>query len=245
MLNMYLRYHSACLGRDAEVRVLLPNRESYPAGHRFPTLYLLHGLTNSSDSWICRTALEQYCEGHEIAVVMPTAGRSFYCDMKYGDAWYTHVAQEIPTFCESLLPLVPDPAHRYIAGNSMGGYGAYKIALKNPGKFAKAAAFSGVMDINGMIRDFPEYARDWLLCFGGNHAPEEEDLFFLIRKAKQLPQLYQYCGTADFLAEGNRAFSELCRERKIPLETVWEEDAFHEWTFWDAQFPAVLKWLET
>lgn len=243
MLKLQFTYPSECLGRDAEVRILLPNSAPANPGKRWPTLYLLHGLTDCGDTWMYRTGLERYCDDFGIAVVLPTAQRSFYCDMVYGDAYFTHVGQELPRVCEALFPLVPDDDHRYIAGNSMGGYGAYKIALKNPGKFAKAAALSGVLDVNQMIRDFPEYERDWFLCYGGSHAPEQEDILALLPRAEKLPQLYHYCGTDDFLAEGNHSFCELCRELKIPLTSTWEEGGIHGWPYWDAQLKPMLQWL--
>lgn len=243
MIKLRLTYFSQCLGRDGEVTVLLPGGERAP-GVRYPTLYLLHGLTDCGDTWLYRTALERYCDDHSIAVVLPTAQRSFYCDMAYGDAYYTHVSQEIPSFCESILPLVPDDAHRYIAGNSMGGYGAYKIALKNPGRFAKVAALSGVMDIQGMIRDFPQYQRDWQLCFGEKGVTPEEDVLSLVASARSLPEMYLYCGTKDFLVEGNRRFCHLCQQLGLPLVSVWEEGGIHDWNSWDPQLPHLLTWLE-
>lgn len=243
MIKIDITFASSALGRDTSVRVLLPNQKNYPADHRFPTLYLLHGLTDCADTWLYRTSLERYCDDFEIAVVLPTAERSFYCDMVYGDSYFTYVGHEVPAVCESLLPLVPDDQHRYIAGNSMGGYGAYKIALKNPGKFAKAAALSGVLDVNQMIRDFPEYDRDWMLCFGGNTAPAHEDILEILPKAEFIPALYQYCGTDDFLAEGNHRFCELCSTLGIPVTTVWEEKGVHGWPYWDPQTLPMLKWI--
>lgn len=244
MIKLQFDFPSKCLGRDARVKVLLPNPDRQNPGRRWPTLYLLHGLTDCADTWLSRTSLERYCDDHGIAVVLPTAQRSFYCDMVFGDAYFTHVGQEVPEICERLLPLVPDDAHRYIAGNSMGGYGACKIALKNPGKFAKVAMLSGVMDINGMIRDFPEYERDWFLCFGGQTAPAEEDILKLLPKAKQIPALYHYCGTDDFLAEGNRRFCRLCEELGIGLNSTWEAGGVHGWPYWDPQIVQVLNWLD-
>lgn len=244
MIRLQFSFPSKCLGRDTEVKVLLPNPDRQVKGQRWPTLYLLHGLTDCADTWLRRTCLERYCDARGLAVVLPTAQRSFYCDMAYGDAYFTHVGREIPEVCEALLPLVPDDAHRYIAGNSMGGYGAYKIALRNPGKFAKVAALSGVMDINAMIRDFPECRRDWQLCFGGSMAPEQEDILKLLPGAESLPEMYQYCGTADFLAEGNRRFCKICEDLGIPLTSIWEENGQHGWLWWERRLPEMLDWLE-
>lgn len=245
MIKLQFSFPSQCLGREAEVRVLLPNPGSPVPPGGWPTLYLLHGLTDCADTWLSRTSLERYCDDHAMAVVLPTAQRSFYCDMTYGDAFFTHVAEEIPAVCESLLPLAREGAHRYIAGNSMGGYGAMKIALKHPGKFSKVATLSGALDINGMIRDFPEYQHDWLLCFGGSHAGAEEDVLELLPKTKILPQIYHYCGSDDFLAEGNHRFCKLCEQLHIPLTSTWEDAGVHGWPFWDPQIEKVLDWLET
>lgn len=246
MIRINCTFYSECLGRDADLIVLLPNGAARHTGHRYPTLYLLHGLSDSAHSWINRTALERYCDDHALAVVLPNGARSFYCDMAYGDAFYTHISREVPDFCEAVFPVTTDAAYRYIAGNSMGGYGACKIALKNPGRFAKVGTLSGVMEIQDMVDKLP-LRNDWTLCFGGNTVPEQEELFFLLRQARKdstVPQLFHYCGTDDFLAEENRHYCELCRELDIPLTSHWEKNGCHEWEFWDLQLPHLLDWLE-
>lgn len=244
MIRLTASFFSQCLGRDAQLTVLLPADVANVPRGGFPVLYLLHGLTDSADSWLFRTALERYADSHTVAIVLPNAARSFYCDMAYGDAYYSHISQEVPAFCEAVFPVSRDPRHRYLAGNSMGGYGACKIALKNPGQFSKVGLFSGVLDIQQMVHRAPMFHRDWLLCFGGTQVPQEEDLLSLLPKAALLPDFYHYCGTRDLLAEGNRTFCRVCRELQIPLESHWEEGGVHEWEFWDRQLPGFLNWLE-
>lgn len=242
MIKSVCTFFSPCLGRDATVTVLLPAAAA-EGSRRWPALYLLHGLTDCGDTWLHRTSLERYAESLGMAVILPNAARSFYCDMAYGDAYYTHISQEVPAFCENLFPLSRDPRHRYLAGNSMGAYGACKISLKEPGRFSKVGLLSGVLDIRQMVASMPQLQRDWLLCFGGDRVPDEEDLLSLLPKAAELPEFYHCCGTEDFLAEGNRTFCRLCEEYRIPLTSVWEEGGIHEWSFWDRQLPALLRWL--
>ncbi|MBQ9149176.1 MAG: esterase family protein [Oscillospiraceae bacterium] len=244
MIRMCCKFFSECLGRDAEVTVLLPADAAKGAAERYPTLYLLHGLTDSADSWLNRTALERYADSHRMAIVLPNASRSFYCDMAYGDAYYTHISREVPDFCEAVFPVTREPRFRYIAGNSMGAYGACKIALKEPDRFSKVGLFSGVLDIQHMVTNAPMFQRDWLLCFGGNEVPDGENLLKLLPKADVLPEIYHYCGTEDFLAEGNRTFCNLCASLHVPLTSVWEEGGVHEWHFWEKQLPALLNWLD-
>ena len=126
----------------------------------------------------------------------------------------------------------------------MGAYGACKIALREPGRFSKVGLFSGVLDVQGMVNDMPELDRDWLLCFGGRKIPDHEDLLKLLPKTVPLPAFYHYCGTEDFLVEGNRTFCRLCEKLGIPLTSVWEEGGRHCWDYWDKQLPRLLDWLE-
>ena len=240
MIRLHCSFFSESLGRDAQVTVLLPTKGNAP----YPVLYLLHGLSDSADSWLNKTALERWGNAHQMAIVLPNAARSFYCDMAYGDAYYTHISQEIPRLCESLLPIAKDPAHRYIAGNSMGGYGALKIALKNPGMFSKVGLISAVLDVQQFVAEASMLERDWQLCFGGVQVPESEDVLKLITTAPSLPRLYHYCGTEDFLAEGNRTFLALCKDRSIALDSTWEAGGVHEWFYWDKQLPALLDFME-
>lgn len=244
MIRLTCKFFSDCLGRDAEINVLLPGDAAKGTAERYPVLYLLHGLTDSADSWLHRTALERYADAHKIAIVLPNAARSFYCDMVYGDAYYTHISREVPAFCEAVFPVTWEPRLRYIAGNSMGAYGACKIVLKEPGRFCKMGLFSGVLDIQQMVMGAPMFRRDWLLCFGGDQVPDEENLLKLLPKAETLPEIYHYCGTEDFLVEGNRTFCNLCESMHIPMTSVWEEGGVHEWHFWDRQLPEFLNWLE-
>ena len=244
MIRTVCKFYSEALGRDAEIIVLLPDCAAKSGGKRYPVLYLLHGLTDCADTWLNRTALERYADAHRMVIVLPNGARSFYCNMVYGDAYYTHISREVPDFCEGVFPVADDAEHRYIAGNSMGAYGACKIALKEPGRFSKVGLLSGVLDVQQMVDMGPMFSRDWLLCFGGTRVPEEEDLLKLLPKAEVLPEFYHYCGTADFLAEGNRTFCDLCASLDIPLTAVWEEDGIHEWAFWDARLPALLDWMD-
>ena len=245
MIKLHISFLSDALGRDAQLTVLLPNEAAKPSRVRYPVLYLLHGLGDSADTWLNRTSLERYGDDHKMAIVLPNGARSFYCDMAYGDAYYTHISQEVSAFCEALFPVSKDPEYRYIAGNSMGAYGACKIALKNPGKYAKVGLFSGVLDIQTLVSNATQHNRDWQLCFGGTQVPEEEDLLKLLSGTKDLPKFYHYCGTGDFLVEGNRTFCALCKKLQIAMPSHWEEGGIHDWLYWDRELPRFLNWLES
>ena len=96
----------------------------------------------------------------------------------------------------------------------MGGYGAFKLALNHPDRFAAAASLSGALDIRS--RTLADAGRKFDLILGGKDPQgTSADLFHLIDKHKNNPNrplLYQSCGTEDFLYEDNQRFTAHCQK---------------------------------
>jgi S-formylglutathione hydrolase FrmB len=213
-------------------------------------LYLLHGLSDDHTIWMRRTSIERYADQYGLAVIMPAVGRSFYTNMAVGYRYQDYVSQELPEFAQGLFPLSNRREETFVAGLSMGGYGAFRLALSQPERFAAAASLSGALDMAyDTVEDSPE---EWLIeqrnIFGDldTMAGSPHDLRFL---AEQLvasglprPRLYQCCGTEDFLYEQNRRFLKLARSLKLDL-TYEEGPGEHEWGYWDTMIQRVLAWL--
>ncbi len=219
-------------------------------GERFPTLYLLHGLSDDHTIWMRRTSIERYVAPLGVAVVMPAVARSFYTDMAHGYQYWTYVSEELPKLAEQLLPLSVRREDRYVAGLSMGGYGAMKLALRCPERYAAGASLSGALDMAS--RNDPDLAEDLrvdlTLVYGGPEKIEgsEHDLMAvaskLVKSKKPQPRLYAWCGTEDFLYQQNLAFRN--HAAKIGLELTYEEGpGTHEWKHWDEQIQRVLEWM--
>src|SRR3954453_18764775 len=103
------------------------------AAQGFPTLYLLHGLSDDATAWTRYTSIERYATAAGLAVVMPQVGRSFYTDGANAGRWWTHVSQEVPRVMREFFRLSDRREDTFVAGLSMGGYGALKWALQQPG----------------------------------------------------------------------------------------------------------------
>jgi S-formylglutathione hydrolase FrmB len=112
-----------------------------------PVLYLLHGMSDDHTAWLRYTSIERYAAAAGLAVVMPAAARSFYTDEAQGHAFWALVADELPEIVSSFFRVSTRPERTYVAGLSMGGYGAVKLALARPRQFAGAASLSGALDI--------------------------------------------------------------------------------------------------
>ena len=230
------------LGMATTAEVLLPERPE--KGRPIPTLYLLHGLSDDETIWMRRTSIELFAGHYYLAIVMPNGNRSFYCNTQSGARYNDFITQELPEVMESYFPLATDRANRFIAGLSMGGWGAFKTGLNYPDRYAAVAGLSSVIDLN-WVRNYPELY-DAILGKGNNPEPPN-DLFHAASEVAKLPEaqrpkLFQYCGVDDFLWKDNIRFRE--HLRKLGLGAHWEQGpGGHCWENWNEHIQNVLKWL--
>ncbi|WP_152395012.1 alpha/beta hydrolase [Paenibacillus guangzhouensis] len=256
MALIQCNFFAESLGLSTTMTVILPEQTRSQIGmtnvvhtHRHPTLYLLHGLSDDHSIWLRRTSIERYAAALGIAVVMPQVDRSFYTDMAHGNRYWTFVSEELPRAVRSFFPLSDAREDNFVAGLSMGGYGAFKLALNHPDRFAAAASLSGAMDVTDPIylQLMPEVFQ---LAFGDQAtvAGTANDLLHLVSAlgstadSTAKPLLYQCCGTEDFLYEQNVRFRDTCRAAGVDL-TYDEGPGDHSWEYWDQQIQHVLNWL--
>ena len=254
MALIHCDFFSETLGFCTSMYVILPQNTESQIGlqnrsfkDKHPTLLLLHGLSDDHTIWLRRTSIERYVAPLGIAVVMPAVHRSFYTDMAYGYKYWTFVKEELPSITRSFFPLSDKREDNFVVGLSMGGYGAFKLALNQPEKFIAAGSFSGCLDIV-KISGSEDISEDMKLIYDDLKNVKESDnnLLYAMKKAadnkKALPILYQYCGTEDFLYEDNQAFRKTAESLSIDLTYV-EDSGSHEWQYWDKQINKFLQWL--
>src|SRR5699024_6992908 len=151
---------------------------------------------------------------------------SFYTDMTYGNHYWTFMTEELPEVVQTYFPLSARREANFVAGLSMGGYGAFKWALQRPGRFAAAASLSGVLVIcsrAGRNGGEDPMSDAYELEFGNIEIPAESDLLHVVsqadRRTNPKPKLYQACGTEDALYQDNLSFEETCRKTNFDLTT--------------------------
>ena len=246
-------YYSRVLDIDVSVSVILPEVQTMleQGGKLLPTLYLLHGLSDDHTHWIRQTRLEFYARRYRLAIVMPCVNRSFYTDMKHGAKYFTFVSEELPQVMELYFPLSHQREDRFAAGLSMGGYGAMKLGLLRPERYAAVASLSGAVEMEAdffrhSVQKDDAFLRELTDIFGPFEAFMQSDNC-LTRVAERLdpahaPRMYMACGTADFLFDSNEDFVRRFGE-KFSIQYETEEGAAHTWDFWDRQIEKVLAWL--
>jgi putative tributyrin esterase len=246
-------FFSDVLGLSTSMTVLLPQRTTTQIGTPGsagqgapPVLYLLHGLSDDDTVWVRRTSIERYAAPLGLAVVMPQVHRSFYVDEEYGGRYWTFLSQELPALVGEFFRVSQRREDTFVAGLSMGGYGAFRWALRQPERFAAAASLSGALDLarrTGRIR--PEDPRLFDRVFGGRPvAGGPDDLLWLVARADPatLPALRLCCGAQDELVADNRAFRDACATAGVELTADLGPGA-HDWGYWDARIQDVLRWL--
>lgn len=239
---------STALSRLLKYRVLLP--EGYDrTAKRFPVLYLLHGLDGHYDDWSTRTGLAERVRPLPLIVVMPEGGDSWYTNAADGSGRFEdYIATDLIHDVETKYRAIRARYGRAIAGLSMGGYGAIKIALKHPGLFQAAGSLSGAFDATDppFAALFPSHTAEMGRIFGAPDSAtrRESDVFLLAGNAATAgaPAIYVDCGESDRFLASNRKLVEILQRRGFTYE-YHETAGAHGWDYWNGRITPVLDWV--
>ncbi|MBA4385613.1 MAG: esterase [Anaerolinea sp.] len=260
MSLIQLNFQSLALAAPAAITVLLPPAfvdindkrsfdEVYQSGRKFKTLFLFHGACADSSSWLYGSNIQRYAAEHHLAVVLPSVANSFYADLEHGSAYWTFISEELPRYVRSVLPLSDKREDNFVAGLSMGGYGALKLGLNKPDQFSAVISLSGVVDIVSAFKN-PIHPLFSIEDYFGSFEKLESsynNLFTQIKAIKNqkasIPRIYIACGTEDFLYDMNIKFRDFLLKNSFDL-TYEEGPGVHDWSFWDKYIQRGLDWLE-
>jgi putative tributyrin esterase len=214
--------------------VVLPEAASAP----LPVVYMLHGLSDDHTAWQRRTSIERFADGIGLMVVMLDGARSFYVDAANGAGNYEKHVLETGDFIDRHFRTAGGPRGRAIGGLSMGGYGALKLGLKYPERFASVAAHSSAVDMVRLRRDNTNWPE--LPAIYGAQVAAGEDCFRLAARPGPKPALRIDCGTEDSLLDDNRRFHARLTELRVPHDYL-EFPGGHDWAYWDRHIEAALR----
>mgnify|MGYP000742590694 FL=1 len=256
MAFLQVNFFSSVLGMCTAMNVILPQTTSTrgligvdtaDVDVTYPVLYLLHGMSDDHTIWSRRTSIERYADERGIAVVMPTTELGWYTNMKHGRRWRTYIGEELPAICHDFFPRISQKREdTYIAGLSMGGYGAYALAMTYPEQYSAAAGLSGAYMPLRFGRDTEPF---WQDIFGtmSDFTGSENDLVAtssrLVREGAPLPRLYMWCGTEDGLYSQNLAMRDHLNAIGWEDFTFEESAGNHNWKCWDEKIQTVLAWI--
>ena len=261
MANFQIQYFSPALARKTIFFASIPNDpqgdgpRTLNVHQKRPTkaLFILHGYTGMAENWVPEWMMQHY----NVAVFSASAENSFYLDAEAtGHKYETMLAIELVDYVRKTFGLAMKPEDTYIAGISMGGFGAIHTGLAHPDRFSKIAGLSAALIVHQIAGMNPgEESKDVLAnyayyagCFGDLQTVAERDTNpeVLVRKLKaegrKIPEIYMCCGSEDFLIEPNRGFHRFLEAEGVGHE-YHESRGIHDGVFWAEYEPKVMEWL--
>jgi enterochelin esterase family protein len=222
-------YQSSVLGRFRRMHVYTPPGYEN-SSETFPVFYLLHGASDSDDSWstVGRAGFildNLIAEGKAkpMIMVMPAGHTSSGSGVRMGqgDDFLREFMADILPAVQKRYRVRADRANRALAGLSMGGAQTLNIAIPHLDQFAYLGVFSS--GIFGMNRRGEE----------GSSGPgwEERNKEALAGSKDGLELLWMATGKEDFLLETSRSSVELLKKHGFNV-TYRETDGGHTWIVW-------------
>lgn len=205
-----VEFHSDALDRVATYTALVPQSGTPP----FAVLYQLHGKSDDHRAWLYKSNLLRHVEGLPLIVVLPSGENSDWVD-----AWERLVVDDLAAHVARTFPARAGRAA--IGGLSMGGYGAIRLGLKHPARFASIFAHSSRLGERG-----DDYDVEWLAA--------------RVERGT-MPALAFDCGVDDHLIADSRRFHARLDALGLPHQ-YREHDGAHTWAYWDEHVKDALAW---
>ncbi|MCI8307308.1 MAG: hypothetical protein HFH14_04590 [Lachnospiraceae bacterium] len=242
MCTVTIQFESEVLKGRTKVNVVMP---SINYDTKLKTLYLLHGGDGSADDWLNCSQAHSIASEHGFAVIMPeVGGESFYCDMHEGADYFTYIDTELMDKMQMMFPLSDNREDRFVAGLSMGGYGAVTWGLRRPDKFAAIGNFSGASDIVKLFATpggpFTKEQLDEkvMRIWGGIdklRGSEYDTIHMLAQVGKNpsmYPDIFAGVGTDDFVYGAVRDYVDAAGRYGVNVRYE-EMPGGHEWKVWN------------
>lgn len=269
---------NAINGGVNRIRVTIPNNYWQSGNARYPVVYLLHGGAGGGTAqWTTQGgAAEHISNGKNVIVVSAEGGKvgwftNWQKQTKGAQRWADFYLTALVPFIDRNVRTLATKRGRAIAGLSMGGYGAIRLAQDRPDLFGSVASFSGALDLE-------EFGTQIVICeqsiqngYGcsdafGSKSKEFNPLKRASRLKNQNMQILLYAGSgihdADVLERtmgwSTHKFAQALSEAGVPHE--WNMygrnvniggffcDGGHNFGCWNGAFgdalPRMISWLD-
>lgn len=252
MATFEIEYYSEVLDMARHVSVIYPDAAELEPDQvdckDIPVLYLLHGMSGNENSWRKRTAIERLIRHTNLIVIMPNTDLGWYTNTTYGLHYFDAIATELPKVMQRFFPNMTKKREKtFIAGLSMGGYGAFKIGLTT-NDYAYVGSFSGAIglgldsdELTANVNANPAY---WQGVFGPltEENLEQHLIPTLAQQHDGQSKFYSWCGKEDFLFNSNQKAVKALLEMGLDLDSQ-SGHGTHDWYYWEQQLQVFLKKL--
>ncbi|MBI3718985.1 MAG: esterase family protein [Sphingobacteriales bacterium] len=226
--------YSNAMHRNIKCVVIKPDSYKAKKNH-YPVVYLLHGHSDYYWGWVTKVPdIKKYADQLQIIIVNPDGGwNSWYFDspLDSNSQYETHVSKEVVSYVDKHYHTIANRKHRAITGLSMGGHGAFYLALRHPDIFGAIGSMSGGVD----IRPFPD---NWQIKEKIGDIKTHKDEWSnrsIINMLDACPKdsfsIIIDCGIKDFFFPVNQQLHEKMLQLKIDHDFI-QRPGEHNWDYW-------------
>ena len=236
---------SPALGRRADVSIFNPhpNLET----KTLPVVILLHGVYGSHWAWTVSGRATEILQSQissgacqPMLLVMPSDGLfddgSGY--VPHHDADYEQwIVSDVLELVRDNYALVSEQSPVFLAGLSMGGYGALRLGAKYPEIFKGFSGMSSITHFDQLklfVQDFSKVQQSAIV--------QDGVMDWMLKNRSTLPPFRFDCGTDDLLIEFNRALHDGLDKMQIPHQYK-EYEGGHSWNYWQEHLPETLQFF--
>lgn len=250
-----INVYSDALNSRKTVYVSLPASYEEDGTERYPVIYLLHGRGGNETDWIYKgriketlAQLSQSSQLRDAILVMPGDGGydrgTFYADWYDGSGNFEqYMIHDVIPEIDRSFRTIPSRSGRVIGGFSMGGYGAFMLALNHPELFGAAGSISGALL---PLDQYPKEDRARIVGPPNGPHAQRYDLYRLAKQSESFslrPELYFTCGSEDDLLEGNRYMNSFLDQLQY-RHFYSEQPGEHSWEFAKEHVSEILLFFE-
>ena len=239
MAKLTLEFHTKSLARRTRLDLVIPslnlggslknqdNNYYQNRTEKFPLIIFLHGFGDDEKAWQNNTQVIKLCEENKIAACFINGENKWYLNLGPIDNYYSLIEEEVTDFLYGNFTCLSKDMPLFIAGVSMGGYGALYHYLKNTDKYACGIALSPAIRPDRLDETKIGSLRD----------------LFMENKGKEL-NVYLSVGEADFIIDSSRQLNQFLIENEIGIEYKFIPGKDHSWYTWAQEIFEVIEYLK-
>jgi putative tributyrin esterase len=241
----FVTVKSAALGQRADILLFVPVQAEVLRD--VPLVLLLHGVYGSHWAWAFKGGAHLTAQRLIDVGAIPPLVLAMPSDGLWGDGsgYVRHAEQdferwivdEVPAAASAACTACSDASPLFIAGLSMGGFAALRLAGKHPLRFAAAVGLSSVTDVSQLAPLIAEDLSGWAAA-----GHDRSVLNALTNSSGPLPRLRLDCGLTDPFLAANRLLHANLAANGIAHEYA-EHPGGHDWTYWSNQLEDSLRFL--
>ena len=244
----HVTFKSPALARRADMTLYVPTAAT--EARDVPLVILLHGVYGSHWAWALKGGAHRTAERLIREDAIPPMALAMPSDGLWGDGsgyvrhpsgagdFERYVVDEVPACAGEVVPAVGPGSPLFIAGLSMGGFGALKLGAKHPRRFRGISGHSSITHFSQMAH----FVEEPLAAYGPPPEQEQSVLHWMSSNRTDLPPVRFDCGTADPLLEGNRALHRGLQAAGVP-HRYEEFPGGHEWPYWELHLADTLRFF--